>query len=403
MNSSLKLYSGIALVVLVLGGTMVAWHYLHRPSPYPTPGPNPASTAVNIGDFDQFQNALAQRVMTQLGEGAGSSLSAVVATTAYPVGTLLRASESVPADMEDCVPAKPLPSFAAEHLFPAYTLSTDTAMTANLGSNVLQGLDSAGVDLQHTSNMQYTIADAAIQIMDDKTVEEVTGQGDCGKYIAAHPGMRLIRGAVVGKMTFTVKVDNPASVKAQFAKLGGFSVNDDPESSSLSISDNEIQPIVILLSEFNAAGPVPAASSSPAMQTSSAKPPAGQPVPVQMEAATPLKLAPLSSSGAAAAQAPQNKIFIQQDVKDKPGAGAKVGKLIHAAWPQANIVSKIEMIPTKRMPPRPQVRFFNASDAALADKLLAIFKQSYPDARKVRIGLPSPQGQIEIWLPRAGS
>jgi len=404
MNPSLKLYGGIAVVVLALGGTIIAWHFMHRPNPYPTPGTNPVSTTVNIADFDQFQSALAQRVMTQLGEGAGSSLSVVVATTAYPVGTLLRAAESVPADMEDCVPAKPPQSFAAEHLFPAYSLSTDTALTANLGSNVMQGLDSAGVDLQHTSNVQYTIANAAIQIMDDKTVEEVTGQGGCGKYISAHPGMRLIRGAVMGKMTFTVKVDNPASVKAQFAKVGGFSVNDNPESSTLSISDNEIQPIVILLSEFNTASAAPAAKPAPEVHADSAKPPMEKPVPVQMAASAPLKLAPLGSAGpAATAQAPQNKIFIQQDANDKAGAGAKMAKLIRAAWPQANVVPKIEIIPSKKMPIRPQVRFFNASDAALADKLLAILKQTYSDAHKVRIGMPSPQGQIEIWLPRAGS
>jgi hypothetical protein len=50
--------------------------------------------------------------------------------------------------------------------------------------------------------------------------------------------MRLIRGTVLGKMTFTVKVDNPAKVKAKLAKVGGFSINDNPASSTLSIADN---------------------------------------------------------------------------------------------------------------------------------------------------------------------
>jgi hypothetical protein len=58
--------------------------------------------------------------------------------------------------------------------------------------------------------------------MDDKSVNTVTAKGGCGKFISTHPGTRLIRGAVIGKMTFTVKVDNPSSVKAQLAKIGGF-------------------------------------------------------------------------------------------------------------------------------------------------------------------------------------
>jgi hypothetical protein len=129
-------------------------------------------------------------------------------------------------------------------------MSRNTALAANLGSGALQGLDSAGVNLKQSQDIQYTIADAQIQIMDDKSVAQVTGQGNCGKYVSDHPGMRLIRGTVLGKMTFTVKVDNPATVKARLAKIGGFSIKDNPGSSMLSISDNESQPIVELLSEF---------------------------------------------------------------------------------------------------------------------------------------------------------
>jgi hypothetical protein len=102
-------------------------------------------------------------------------------------------------------------------------MSTDTALTANLGSSAIQGLDSAGVNLSHSQTVKYTIADTQIQIMDDKSVERATGQGNCGSYISAHPGVRLIRGAVIGKMTFIVKVDNPGSIKAKLAKFG-FSV-----------------------------------------------------------------------------------------------------------------------------------------------------------------------------------
>ena len=98
-------------------------------------------------------------------------------------------------------------------------MSSDIALEANVGSRALQGLDSAGVGLKQSSSVQYSIAETQIQIMDDKSVAMVTARGGCGQFISAHPGTRLIRGAVIGKMTFTVKVDDPATVKAQLAKI----------------------------------------------------------------------------------------------------------------------------------------------------------------------------------------
>jgi hypothetical protein len=250
MNPTGRKVVGLIALIVFLIAIIVTWHFADRPkNPLVTTNGNGSHLSTqNVGDFDQFQQDLAHRVLMQF--GGGSDFSVIVATTAYPLGTLLRATGSVPADLEDCVPA-PLPkAFAAQHLFPSYTMSRDTALAANLGSGALQGLDSAGVNLEQSQAIQYTIADAQIQIMDDKSVEQVTGQGNCGKYVSAHPGMRLIRGTVLGKMTFTVMVDNPATVRAQLAKIGGFTINDNPGSSTLSIADNESQPIVELLSEF---------------------------------------------------------------------------------------------------------------------------------------------------------
>jgi hypothetical protein len=255
-------------------------------------------------------------------------------------------------------------------------MSSDTALSANLGSGALQGLDSAGVNLKQSQNIQYTIADAQIQIMDDKSVEHVTGQGDCGNFISDHPGMRLIRGTVLGKMTFTVKVDSPATVKAQLAKIGGFSINDNPGSSTLSIADNESQPIVQLLSEFGTS------------QNASVSPTTPKPV----EAAVPSR-SPASVDVRA-------HMYVQEDATDTPEAGTKVVQLLRKGWPTANVESQVQKIPTQKMPEVAQVRYFNASDEAFANRCVEILKQAYPNARAVRIGLPSPKGQLEVWLPR---
>lgn len=376
MNPAGKKVVGLVAVIVVLAAIIAAWHFAHRPkNPLVTADGNGDQLSTqNVGGFDQFQQDLANRVLKQF--GGGSDFSVIVATTAYPLGTLLRATGSVPADLEDCVPA-PLPKpFDAQHLFPSYTMSSDTALAANLGSGTLQGLDSAGVNLKQSQNIQYTIADTQIQIMDDKSVEHVTGQGDCGKFISGHPGMRLIRGTVLGKMTFTVKVDNPATVKAQLAKIGGFSINDNPGSSTLSIADNESQPIVQLLSEF---GTSQNASLSPTT-----------PKPVE---------APAPSRSPASVDV-RAHMYVQQDATDTPEAGTKVVQLLRKGWPTANVESQVQKIPTQKMPDVAQVRYFNASDEAFANRCLGILKQVYPNARAVRSGLSSPKGQLEVWLPR---
>jgi hypothetical protein len=362
-----------AAVVAVLAAIIVVWHLAHKPeNPLVSGGPQ------NVANFDQFQDDLATRVLEKLGDGrTGNDFSVIVATAAYPLGTLLRPSGSVPADLEDCVPAPPPTPFSAQRLFPSYTMSSDTAVAANIGSRALDGLNNAGVNLGHSSKVQYTITDTQIQIMDDKSVERVTAQGNCGKFIAAHPGMRLVRGAVIGKMTFIVQVDNPASVKAQLTKIGGLSVNDNPQGSTVSIADEHSEPIVELLSEFRGKS----SATSPV-------------APNRVQAERPIASTPGNPDHQ------QAHMYIQEDAADTPAAGAKVVQLLRTGWPTANVESAVQRIPSQKMPDVAQVRYFDAADEALANRCIGILKQAYPGARAVRIGLPSPKGQLEVWLPR---
>ena len=390
MNPTGKKVAGLIAVIAVLVAIIVAWHFAHRPKnplgAMNSNGDQPSSQ--NVGNFDQFQLDLANRVLKQF--GGGSDFSVIVATTAYPLGTLLRATGSVPADLGDCVPAPPPTPFPAQHLFPSYTMSSDTALAANLGAGALQGLNSAGVKLKQSQNIQYTIADAQIQIMDDKSVEYVTAQGDCGKFISSHPGTRLIRGTVLGKMTYLIKVDNPATVKAQLAKIGGFSNNDNPGSSTLSIADNESQPIVLLLSEFgtsrnasvSATTPTPVQVAVPVLHPAPPTPPPPSPG----SSPAPIKIGP--------------HMDVQEDATDTREAGTRVVQLLRRGWPTANVESQVQKIPPQNMPDVAQVRYFNASDEVSANRCVEILKQAYPDARAVRIGLPSPKGELEVWLPR---
>lgn len=376
---------GLIAVVGVLIAVILVWRQMNAPQNPLVPEGNGATTALSISDFDQFQRDLAARVLAQLtGNSGGNDFSVIVATFGYPLGTLLNATSSIPASLDDCAPSSAPQPFGAPRLFPAYKMSSNTALEANIGSRALQGLVSAGVNLAQAQSVEYNIADTQIQIMDDKSVQQVMSQGSCGSYITKNPGVRLIRGVVIGKMAFTVQVDNPASVKAQLANIGGFSINDNPQSATLSIADQQTQPIVQLLSEFR---PDP---NNVAMK---AKPQA-----IRETATLP---APATGPNKATAKAiVRPHMFVQMDELDKRASGDRVVRLLREKWPGANVESKVEQISTRRMPSIPQVRYFNESDADLANRCVAILSALYPNMRAVRVGLPSPAGQIEVWLPK---
>jgi hypothetical protein len=356
----------IAAILTVAGLVLiiVVWHMAHR-----QPVAAPASTVT----FDQYQADLASRVNKLF--GTANDFSVVAAIASYPVGTLLRATGSIPADSEDCLPESLPKASSAPHLFPAYTMSADTALSANLGLNAIQ---SAGANLRQTENVQYQIADTMIQNMDDRSVDVVTAKPACGQYISAHPGVRLIRGAVTGKMTFTIKVSNPGSVKAKLAAIGGFTIEDNPDSSTLSIADQQSEPIVLLLSEFG---------NSPAGA------PAARPTPKPVTPVVEANRSPASNEI-------RPHIFVQMDAQDNAASGARIVQLLRGEWTTANVESNVERIPTEKMPGAAQVRYFNASDESIAERCAGILKSSFANVRVVRVGLPSPQGQLEVWLPK---
>lgn len=369
---------GAAVTLLVLVGAIVAWHFLMRPSP----DPQKATEVVDVVDFDQFQQSLASRVLDRLGKDDG--LSVVVADFGYPIGTLLRPEGSIPADSDDCLPKQEPKSLPLQHLFPDYRLSAKTALDAKTGPSQLQNLVTAGLDFQHVNEVQYSIADAQAQILDDKSVASITGQGDCKGYIDGHPGVRLILGAVLGKMTFTMKVDNPGSVKASLSSVANMEISDDPQSSSLTVNDHDPEPIVQVLTQIKGTGQA---------QVSTA---AKRPLPV--ETAPPPPGSKPTSGNKESATGPH--IYLQMDKADTDASGAAMLALLKQEWPRAQVEPKIEKIPSKNMPAHAQVRFFNAPDEGIADKCVAIVKQKYPTAQVVRIGLTSPASQIEVWLPR---
>ena len=420
-----RLLSALAVLV-VLGGALLAWHHF-----YPGHNDDPLNPgqAVVIPDFDGFQRDLASRVTTQFHVPAES---VVVAPASYDIGTLLDPVQALPSDSTDCIPA-PLPkAVAAEHLFPAYQLSSNTAATTTLGSDALQNISSASLSLAHNSSVTYAIQNVQVQFMDVKTVDQLGALGACGDYVKQHPRVRLIRGLVTGKVSFTLKVDNPSSMSAKVSKLGGVSASTDPNNSTVTVADDQPSEILQMLWVYDpavtpvaaaaagpAAAPIVVPTASPSHDPATSGPnldalkheqhiehhtgfpsPGGAAAPAPAAAPPPAPPVPTPAPSQKVAQG-QPHVFLQQDASDSSGAGSRIAAALKAAWPEAVVEGRVERIPTAKMPTAIQIRFFNAADQPVAaicrDRLKAA---TGLEGRIVRIGLAAPAGQLEVWLPR---
>ena len=93
-------------------------------------------------------------------------------------------------------------------------------------------------------------------------------------------------------------------------------------------------------------------------------------------------------------------MFVQQDKGDTVDAQA----VVTALGKTFSVAKAIEKIDTTKMPSDPQVRYFNEADRGKAEQITAELKvKGYATAEPVRLGLPAPVGQVEVWLPKNAS
>jgi hypothetical protein len=426
MNPKLKSLIAPLAVVLLLAVAFFAWYRIWRPPPPPNPNGQQSdpSPVFAVTDFDAFQKDLADRVSQKFGVDPAT---VVIAPAAYDLGWLLDSVQTYPADSSDCIPA-PMPSaIPAPHLFPSYQLTSSTAATMTLGSDALQQLTSASLDLSHQANLVYSIDQVQVLLMDLKTVDHVSRTGACGDYVSQHPRTRLIRGLVLGKISFKFSTDNPISASAKLPKLGGISAKGDPNNSTVTVADDQPSQILEMVSILLPA-PMPVSAAKPSPEpppapksvrlslptispTTSSAPliPASPPMSPSIALPAPGASLPAPRIPAAAVHIPVPvpagvpHIYFQQDIADAPGAGAAIAAKLHQDWPAAFIEAKVERVPTSKMPSAPQVRFFNSADQSLANTCHDHLKAATGiDARVVRIGLAAPAGQLEIWLQKVG-
>jgi hypothetical protein len=183
--------------------------------------------------------------------------------------------------------------------------------------------------------------------------------------------MLMVRGYVTGKRSLVLSDKRANEIRGD-AKVSSFKLSPTGDS-SISIVDDEPQRFLQIVSEIRA----PASSAA--------------------------KVAEDAAIGKPTAPAAQvvGRIFVQQDWRDDPANGAKVVELLRQH--DLLVVAKVERIPSQKMPSTPQVRYFNVADLGMAQRVAGFLEGADLKVRVVRIALPSPSGQLEVWLRKIGS
>ncbi len=360
---------------------------------WPKPKPPTAPPVANVYDtIDRFQEELANRTRQKL--GASDDFQVIVAQIPYPIGTLMRQGTTIPVDYRACAPGAQPPHLPVPSLFPNYNLSNATAVTFGIDSEALSDVGKAGIDLARNEVVILSFRDTGADILSDRDIKDLIGLKDCRAAIASEP-VWLVRGYIDGRRTFTLRRSAGARGELSVAKVGSFDVTPVSGGASVGLTDDSDLRFLQIVSQV--ALPPPELPVKLAIPITPGHHPLERPgpIPPPSVSATPAPAVTKPTQQAAAGH-----VFVQIDIADSSGTAAQVvANLRTAGFP---VVAKVERVDSAKMPRRAQIRYFNVADLPVARRALAQLTPLFPDAALVRIALPSPPGQLEVWLPKAG-
>ena len=337
-------------------------------------GDRPGETSgdvFRVASVDALSEELARRTQKQLGKA--DDFQIVVTQANYPIGTLLRQGSTIPIDYSACLPTAAPPVVGAPSLFPSYSLSRETAAAFGLDEAVLKGIAKAGANLSRTNAVKLDFADSSLSTLSDRDIKRIAAVPACAELLAEGP-VWLVRGYVFGKRSFHFDRAQANDANLQVSKIASFDVKLADGNSAVVVSDSGPVGFLQIVSAL-----APAARADAAQAPNAAAIAVVKPVAIQRA----------------------GKVYVQRDAGDQSGTDTKVVAALDAA--NLRVVPKIEVVPTEKMPTVAQVRYFNDGDLELAETARTALAASFQDARVVRIALPSPPGQLEVWLPKAGA
>lgn len=337
------------LITVISAITLAACHH----------NPPPPLTAYD--SMDKFMGDLANRANSRM--GSANDFKVIVTQANFPIGTLLRPESTVPIDYTACLPSVTPSAAGTPSLFPTYEITKGLAMDFGLDNEVIQKLADFKIEIKDFDKINVSVKDPKIQTLSDNEIKKTLLTTECRNSIPAG-GAWLIRGYIAGQRNFSLGNENSKNIKGKITKVASFDVNLGSGDSSLEISDSTKTDFLQVISQVTTS-------------------------PIKNDALV-LNIPQASSN--------PGKIYVQRDRLDTSAAGeAIVASLKSKSF---TVATGIERIDTSRMPKTAQVRYFNDSDKSAAEKALAELQKQFPTAILLRVGLPAPSGQLEVWLPR---
>lgn len=320
----------------------------------------------SLASMDDLLAQLASRAQDRI--GSSPDFKIIVTSAAYPIGTLMHVGTTIPVDYSACQAASQPPSAPTPNLFPNYTITQGVAVGFGVDPALLHGLASAGAGIDATKSVNVAFSNSHLLTLSDSDMKQIKSLPGCASQLAAGP-MLLVRGYIVGRRTFTVATKTDVDANLRLPATGSFVVAA-RDSRAVDIADNGDVGYLQIVSELK-----PAATASG----------------ITVSAPT----------AGTASQALSGRVYVQRDASDSSGRDAAIVAALGAA--SFSVVPQVQSIASTKVPNNAQVRYFNVEDAPRAKLALAELQKIYPAAQLVKVGLPSPSGQLEIWLPRANA
>lgn len=320
--------------------------------------PVPKASYENV---DQFYQEIANRVRSKTGADKVPDIIVIPSEAVWPIGTVLRPGTTFPADATACVvPSDKVISAQTPNIFPDYSNTYKRSADLGIDNELIKKLIDAGVNFSDKDEVSLKVSDSSLELIDDTTYAALTNASAC-KMVLSGKELWIVRGYAIGKRTFIFSSDVEKNAKGKIEKIGSFNIDFGSGNRDLKVTDSQPEKFVQIISA------------------------------VKFEQGIAKTSLPSTPSGT-------GRIYIQKDRQDTSSASQDVLKNLRAA--SFKVQSNIESIDSSKMPRIAQVRFFNESDREQAQKAANALKLQFPDISVIRLNIPSPIGQLEVWLPR---
>ena len=339
------------------------------PTTQPTTTKPPAVTTLN--SMDEVNRLLADRV--RQGHQGSSGYAVFVTNTAYPIGTILPIADddgavNDPVEYDACAPAAAARTSSVPSLFVNQSLSNAVAANFGIDNALIKSLADAGVNVSRATTINLSFLNPQVALLSQNEVKAIVAKPVCSTALGDKP-VWLVRGYVIAKRNFVLSADRVLQAHGSVTGVAKFNFDAGSGKGSVSLVDEAPQNFIQILSK----------------------------VTPRVGVAAPAITAPVVPGPGPIGPAPAGRIYIQRassDSSDRPGR--VLNSLRTAAF---SVEPHIQALDASKIPKHAEVRYFYTEDEVKAAEARLELLYTYGDVRIVKVNLPSPRGQLEVWLP----